>query len=110
VEQRAGPSVWQYIDPSRDTPKAKYKYTMELRLYDRTIDNLQDISAFVHSTITVNNLTYILQNKKTVHEMLEALRQKFASTDKARDFELLSRYRTLFTWKKNQDIDVWLDA
>jgi hypothetical protein len=134
VEQRAGKAIWQYIDPSKASPtphpeeptmpdqstfpldaagsigwtRAKDIYNMQLRAYERTVDKLQDINAFIHSTITASNLTYI-RSKSTVYDMLVALRQKFAPTDKAREFGIVARYRNLCTWKRNQDVDAWLD-
>ncbi|ERF70711.1 hypothetical protein EPUS_09493 [Endocarpon pusillum Z07020] len=82
-----------------------YKYDM-MRYRDRQ-SALSSIQDFILTRIDRQHLI-LLGGKETVYQMLTALKKRLAPTDRAREMDVIRRYRDLQRAPKYQQIDKWL--
>src|ERR1700709_881527 len=70
-------------------------------------DTLKTIKAHIGTTVHRDNIVYIL-DITLVHNILLALKQRLAPTDRARKIDVIRQYTKLKTWNKRQDVETWL--
>ncbi|KAG6995781.1 hypothetical protein G7Y79_00042g078860 [Physcia stellaris] len=133
-----GYSIWDLIDPSKDTrPTGKFepvepnldaqqgvdftekharykialsKYKKELQDWKEQKDSMAKIIDHIYSTTTVTNLIFIQSVEIHPWTVLRALKARLAPTDSARSLELEQEYNRLIKGPSNrQSIDVWID-
>lgn len=68
---------------------------------------IQAVRTKILNTIQDTNMTYIYSSD-TVHEMLVALKKRFAPTDHAQRIETIAKYNTLRTYNKRMKIEEYL--
>ena len=81
------------------------EYRTKLARYERKRVALIDIKNHILSTVSRQNLSYIL-DKQTPWQILTALQKRLAPTDCARKIELTRRYFELKNPPQNQQIDI----
>jgi Reverse transcriptase (RNA-dependent DNA polymerase) len=83
------------------------EYKTDLSSYEKKRKALIELVDLILSTISRQNLTYVL-DKKTPWEMLTALKLRVAPTDRVRKLELIRQYQELKKAPRSQYIDGWL--
>lgn len=82
-----------------------FKYDM-MKYRDQR-EALKSIQDFILTRVDRQHLI-LLEGKETVYQMLVALKKRLAPTDRAREMDVIRRYRELQRAPKSQQIDKWL--
>ena len=77
------------------------------REYDKQRLALENLSNLIYKTVSRSYHIYLLE-KDTIHDMLTALKQRIASTDRARQIEYIAQYQKLKKPPQSQNIDDWI--
>ena len=86
-----------------------YDFKHRLQLYERQDTALSTLKSFIQETISRPFLSYTF-NKESTYDVLVALRQRIAPSDRARKLELTQWYTKLKKAPKSQNIDIWLQS
>jgi hypothetical protein len=82
-------------------------YKIRNREYEQQKSSIESLHTLVHETVSRTYYTYLIK-KSTLYDMLQALKQRVAPSDKARELELIAQYQKLKQTPKNQNIESWL--
>jgi len=85
----------------------RFDFKHHLQLYERQDTALSSLKGYIQETISRTFLSYTFK-KESTYEVLKALKQRVAPTDRARKLELSQRYAKLRKAPKSQNIEVWL--
>jgi len=94
-------------DEKEDYRILRFDYKRQIKIYDGRKAAMANLRTHIQETISRNYLTYTFKCS-TTHEMLTALKQRVAPTDRARKLEVSNRYQRLKKAPRNQNIDQWL--
>jgi hypothetical protein len=72
--------------------------------YNKHCLALESLSNLIYKSVSQSYYTYLLE-KYTIYNMLTALKQRIASTDRACQIEYLTQYQKLKKALQNQNID-----
>ena len=86
----------------------RYDFKHRLQLFERQDTALSTLKSFIQETISRKFLPYTF--KESTHDVLVALRQRVAPTDRARKLELSQRYGKLKKAPRSQNIEAWLQT
>jgi hypothetical protein len=87
----------------------RYNFKHQLQLFERQDVALSTVKALVQETISRIFLTYTFK-KESTYDVLIALRQRVAPTDRARKLELSQRYGRLKKAPRSQNVEAWLQS
>jgi len=79
----------------------------ENREYERKCLALESLSNLIHDTVSPSYHIYV-HDKETVYDILTALKQRIAPTDRAREIEYISQYQKLKKGPQNQNVEEWI--
>src|SRR4051812_33326379 len=101
-------SIVGFSAEERDTYKLLFAgHKTQLAKYEKQRIALQDIQNHILSTLSRNNLSFIM-DKETVYAKLTALKKRLAPTDRARKLELSQKYQALKKAPRQGPLDKWL--
>ena len=87
----------------------RYNLKHELQLYERQDTALSTVKVHIQETISRVFLPYTF-NQESTYDVLVALRQRVAPSDRARKLELSQQYGKLMMAPQPEDIEAWLQA
>ena len=85
-------------------------YKSQKAKFDKQTEAFSDIISFVYESISAHNAV-LIQNIQSPHpyNILKALKERLAPTDKARALQLRGRYYKLMKGPGNQHIETWIN-
>jgi hypothetical protein len=92
------------IDEQRDLAIMREDYKKKMRKYKEQIDVLKNLNIFSLIAIDRFNLIY-LRDQKTIHQILSALKKRFAFTNRVRKLEMIRKYKNLQKALKHQQMN-----
>ena len=96
-------------DEQEELKLLRFDYKHRVQLYERQDIALSSLKGYIQETISRTFLSYTFK-KESTHEVLIALKQRVAPTDRARKLELSQRYARLRKTPKSQSVEVWLQS
>ena len=87
----------------------RYDFKLQLQLYERQDAALSTLKSFIQETISRTFLPYTFK-KESTYDVLVALWQRVAPTDRAKKLELTQRYAKLKKAPKSHNIEAWLQS
>ena len=103
-------TVAELLDIELDELKLlRYDFKHRLQLFERQDTALSTLKSFIQETISRTFLPYTFK-KESTYDVLVALRQRVAPTDRARKLELSQRYAKLKKAPRSQNIEAWLQT
>ena len=117
-------SVEQPIEPEFTVPdddaqfdKVKYEaykarkdvYKTKLARYERQEKAFGDLITFIQETIAAHNDIFIQKKEPHPWNILQALKQRLAPSDEARNLAIEQRYHNLCKGPETQSIETWLN-
>jgi len=94
-------------DEKEELQVLRQDYKQKSRRYEQQRAALGNLRIHIQETISRTYLPYTF-NCETPHDMLTALKQRAAPTDRARKMELVNQYRKMMKTPKDQSIEPWL--
>ena len=82
-------------------------YGLQKTNYDNIREGISRINSHILSTVASKNKVYI-DGKRSVHEQLRALRNKFAPTSENEQFRIRMEYKKMMTYNRRENIDNWI--
>ena len=87
----------------------RYDFKHQLQIYERQDAALSTLKSFIQETISQTFLPYTFK-KESTYDVLVALWQRVAPTDRAKKLELTQRYAKLKKAPKSHNIEAWLQS
>ena len=84
-------------------------YKSRLARYNEQKTGFTAIITFIQETITVENAIFIQKIESHPYNLLVALKQRLAPSDRARSLYLEKRYEKLKKGPSDQDIETWIN-
>ena len=84
-------------------------YRPQLARYKKQKEAFVSIISFIQETITAHNVVFIQHVEGHPYDILKALKERLAPTDKARTLQLRVRYDKLRKGPGNQNIEAWVN-
>jgi hypothetical protein len=94
-------------DEQEELKLLRFDYKHHIQLYERQDTALSSLKAHIQGTISRTFLSYTFK-KESTYDVLVALKQRVAPTDRARKLELSQRYARLRKAPKSQNVEAWL--
>lgn len=83
------------------------RYNDEMVVYREKKTAMVKIQDHIQTTVAQNLIVHLLK-KKGVHEMLRALKERVAPTNRAREIDIAMSYNRLKRFNRNQGLETWL--